>query len=87
MPRYSRLSSILEGKRRSAATGAGPTLRTVYPGLVYSEVNTLLTIEASGISGQWCGQSVPDAAIVVVMAVVAFLGLTSASEGASSGQR
>ena len=86
MPRYSRLSSILEGKRRSAATGAGPTLRTVYPGLVYSEVNTLLTIKASGISGQWCGQ-LPDAAIVVVMAVVAFLGLTSASEGASSGQR
>ena len=55
MPKYSRsiLSSILQGKPRSGATGAGPHTEngTQYPSLVYSEVNTLLTIDASGISG------------------------------------
>ena len=44
-PRCSRsiLSSILQGKRPYTENG------TKYPGLVYSEVNTLLTIDASGI--------------------------------------
>jgi hypothetical protein len=54
MPRYSRsiLSSIFQGNPLWA-TGAGPYTEngTQYPGLVYSEVSTLLTIDASGISG------------------------------------
>ena len=55
MPRYSRsiLSSVLQGNPRSGGPGAGAYTEngTQYPGLVYSEVNTLLTIDASGISG------------------------------------
>jgi hypothetical protein len=55
MPRYSRsiLSSILQGKPRSGGTGAGTYTEngTQYPGLGYSEVNTPLAIDASGISG------------------------------------
>ena len=55
MPRYSRsiLSSILQGNPRSGGTGAGTYTEngTQYPGLVYSEVNTSLAIDASGISG------------------------------------
>ena len=55
MTRYSRsiLSSILQGKPRSGGTGAGTYTEhgTQYPGLVYSEVNTPLAIDASGISG------------------------------------
>jgi hypothetical protein len=54
MLKYSRsiLSSILQGRPRSGGTGAGPYTEngTQYPGLVYSEVNTPLTINASGIS-------------------------------------
>ena len=53
MPKYSRsiLSSILQGKPRPGKTGAGPYTEngTQCPGLVYSEVNTLLIIDASGI--------------------------------------
>ncbi len=53
MTRYSRsiLSSILQ--LRFGETGAGTYTEhgTQYPGLVYSEVNTLLAIDASGISG------------------------------------
>jgi hypothetical protein len=52
------LSSILQGKPRSGETGSGaqpyqPYTEngTQYPGLVYSEVNTILTIDASGICG------------------------------------
>ena len=43
MPRYSRsiLSSILQGQRRSAATGAGPTLRTVRNTLVRCTVKLI----------------------------------------------
>ena len=46
------LSSILQGRPRSGGAGAGPYTEngTQYPGLVYSEVNTPLTINASGIS-------------------------------------
>jgi hypothetical protein len=60
MTRHSRsiLSSILQGKPRSGETGSGaqpyqPYTEngTQYPGLVYSEVNTFLTIDASGICG------------------------------------
>ena len=55
MPRYSRsiVSSILQGKPRSGGTGAGTYTEngTQYPGLVYSEVNTPLAIDARGISG------------------------------------
>ena len=43
MPRYSRsiLSSILQGKPRAGATGAGPTLRTVRNTLVWCTVKLI----------------------------------------------
>ena len=43
MPRYSRSirSSILQGKPRSGATGAGPTLRTVRNTLVWCTVKLI----------------------------------------------
>ena len=50
MPEYSRSflhPTASEGNRRGADTGNG----TQHHSLVYSEVKTLLTIEASGISG------------------------------------
>ena len=55
MPRYSRsiLSSILQGKPRSGQPERDLHTEngTQYPSVVYSEVNTLLTIDASGIYG------------------------------------
>jgi hypothetical protein len=68
------LSSILQGELRSGGTGAGGTALTEngtqYPGLVYSELNTPLTIDASGIFGTH-----PIALAMMAMVAVATIGL------------
>ena len=54
MPRNSRSILFLNRQTHSGRTGVGGRLEngTQYPDQVYSEVNTLLTIDASGRCGQ-----------------------------------